>query len=97
MARRGQGGPFEIKLRSHPEPIRTRFHSDDVIGALAVLMGYLPMMPITLDQVDDIQEAFGHAILHLEAAMSRREESDLDAQFRLEVARRAQYSGNMKD
>ena len=68
---------YEVQLNSHG-PCVTRFHPDDIVTALGVLCAYMPRVHHTLREYREIEEAFTHAILSLDASITRREKEELD-------------------
>lgn len=76
--------PVEISTREQP---KTRFHADDINDAYSVLLWYWPQDQNASNADERMREAFSRCMVALDAAMTRRIESDLDEQYRYELNR----------
>ena len=78
---------YEISLGGHSEGFRSRFHPDDIDVALGVLTVYLPATLTNDRDYRCVEEAWKHAVLALDAAITRREEAELDRRYDYERGR----------
>ena len=76
--------PVAVDATIQPQ---TRFHPDDVQMALGVLATYYGA-PQTLEDWSRLDDAFARCMVALDAAITRREERELNAQYRYEQARK---------
>lgn len=77
--------PIELPVKEQPQ---TRFHPDDIATAFGVLLWYWPANQDANNADERMREAFSRALVSLDAAMTRREMTDLEAMYLYEQGRK---------